>query len=311
MIISASRRTDIPAFYAEWFANRVREGYCTVPNPFNRKQVAYVSLKPQDVDVIVFWTRNPAPLMPLLEYLDQIKLRYYFQFTVMDNPRKIDTKSPALQASLQTFKKLSEQIGPEKVIWRYDPILFSNLTGMQFHEDTFGMIASSLDGFTNRVVVSLVDQYSKASKRLTGLKNKGVDIHFYQGEQSDKFDRLMSFMFNTALNHKLEIFSCSEVYDLNKYGIRAGKCIDDEFIGKVFGISVGRAKDPNQRAECGCVISKDIGMYDTCLFGCQYCYATSSFEKAHANHEQHDPLSPSLVGHYDAVPILVNQPKLF
>ncbi|MCX8024216.1 MAG: DUF1848 domain-containing protein, partial [Thermanaerothrix sp.] len=122
MIISASRRTDIPAFYTPWFIHRVRAGYCTVPNPFNHNQVSYVSLKPEDVDIIVFWTRNPAPLIPYLGELDARGLRYYFQYTIMENPRTIDKKSPPLQPAIETFVELSEKIGDERVIWRYDPI---------------------------------------------------------------------------------------------------------------------------------------------------------------------------------------------
>lgn len=311
MIISASRRTDIPAFYAEWFENRVRAGYCTVPNPFNRKQVSFVSLKPDDVDVIVFWTRNPAPLLPVLRYLDQIKLRYYFQYTLMDNPREIDTKAPSLRASLKTFQNLSEQIGPDKVIWRYDPIVFSNATPVAFHEDTFERLASALHGYTNRVVISILDSYPKTLKRIANLRKQGIDVQTGFGHSDNNLAQLMTFMVRTALEHDLEIYSCAEVLNLSQFGIRPGKCIDNEFINKVFGLTVRRTKDPNQRAECGCIASKDIGVYDTCLFGCQYCYATSSFERAYANHDSHDPKSPSLIGHYDALPTKDTQPKLF
>ena len=302
MIISASRRTDIPAFYAEWFMNRIRAGYCAVPNPFNRRQVSYVSLKPEDVDVIVFWTRNPRPLLPHLAELDARGYRYYFQYTVMDNPRPIDPKSPPLESALRTFRALADSIGPEKVIWRYDPIVFSTVTGARFHQDTYPHIAQALRGHTYRSVISIVDVYRKASRRPRDFAEQGVEITPYAGQPSERFDNLMRAMVRVAHENGMEIVSCAEDIDLQPYGIRPGKCVDDEYITKTFGITVTSKKDPGQRGVCGCVVSKDIGMYDSCLFGCQYCYATSSFERARINHGKHDPNSPSLIGWYEAEP---------
>lgn len=302
MIISASRRTDIPAFYAEWLMNRVRAGYCTVPNPYNRDQVSYVSLKPADVDVIVFWTRNPALLLPYLSELDALGLRYYFQYTILNNPRTLDAKGPALPAALETFKKLAGMIGPAKVIWRYDPIVFTRETGAQFHLESFRQIASDLSGATQRAVVSVVDIYKKTTKRLRQLSEAGSPIIAYEGRPDSSFDALMNSVAESAAQNGMEIVSCAEELDLARYGIRAGKCVDDAYIHKVFGLDVTHKKDPSQRAACGCVASKDIGAYDTCLFGCQYCYATASFERARANHAAHNPQSPSLVGWYDVTP---------
>ena len=161
MIISASRRTDIPAFYAQWFIKRIRAGHCTVPNPFNRKQVSHVLLHPGNVDIIVFWTRNPQPLIPFLKELDRLGYRYYFQYTVMDNPRLIDTMTPSLSSSLKIFKKLSGLVGPEKVIWRYDPVMISNITDIEFHKNTYNYIAETLNNYTQRSVISLLDIYPK------------------------------------------------------------------------------------------------------------------------------------------------------
>jgi hypothetical protein len=299
VIISASRRTDIPAFYAEWFMNRVRASYCTVPNPFNRHQVSHVSLQPDDVDVIVFWTRNPRPLLPHLAELDERGYRYYFQYTLMNNPRVIDPKSPPLEASLETFRELADHIGPEKVIWRYDPIVFSNVTGPEFHRATYQCIAQSLRGYTHRSVISIVDVYRKAQKRLQGLAEQGVELLNCKGEA---FDDLIHALVHTANENSMEFVSCAEEMHLRPYGVRSGKCVDDHYIAKTFGINVTSTKDPSQREACGCVVSKDIGMYDSCLYGCQYCYATSSFERARTNYEEHHPNSPSLIGWYDAEP---------
>lgn len=312
MIISASRRTDIPAFYSEWFMNRIRAGYCAVPNPFNRNQISYVSLKPVDVDVIVFWTRNSTPMLPYLEELDRLGLRYYFQFTILRNPRHLDEKTPPLSSALGAFKKLSDKISPSKIIWRYDPIIFTKDTGVRFHVDNYRKIAADLRGYTQRSVISVVDFYKKINKRLRQLQESGSPIIPYSGQPDSNFEYLMNSLVESASQNGMEIVSCAEDLDLTLYGVRPGKCVDDEFIHKVFGLDVTHKKDPSQRPACGCVASKDIGAYDTCLFGCQYCYATTSFERAQINHSEHNPQSPSLIGFYDAKSTSIsNQLTLF
>lgn len=295
MIISASRRTDIPAFYAEWFINRIRAGYCTVPNPFNRRQVAVISLRPEDVDVIVFWTRNPRPLFPHLAALDALGYRYCFQYTVLGNPRAIEPKSPPVEASVKTFRELADRIGPQRVIWRYDPIVFSAVTPPQFHRDMHARIAASLAGATQRNVISVLDIYRKAQKRLRQLAQQGITVEeFKPTVMPEDVEAVLAQLAATARACGMEIFSCAEELDLQPYGIPPGKCIDDEYIGRTFGLQLNAKKDPSQREACGCVVSKDIGMYDTCLFGCTYCYATSSFETAKRNHEQHKVQASSL-----------------
>lgn len=292
-IISASRRTDIPAFYADWFVNRIRAGYCTVPNPFNPNQVARISLEPQDVDVIVFWTRNPRPLMRHLAELDARGYRYYFQHTLLDNPRPIEPHTPTLDASLATFRELAGRVGPERVIWRYDPIVWSNITGLEFHRQAYERIARALRGYTRRSVISLLDIYRKAEKRLGALAGQGIEL---AAPDQDDVEKLMRTLVEIAAANDIEITSCAEQIDLRPYGVRPGKCVDDEYIRRVFGLDVTHDKDPSQRAACGCVVSRDIGMYNSCLFGCAYCYATSGLAQATANHAQHQPDSPSLIG---------------
>jgi len=299
MIISASRRTDIPAFYAEWFINRIRAGFCTVPNPFNPRQISRVSLLPEDVDVIVFWTRNPKPLIPYLDELDHRSYRYYFQYTLLGYPRAIDVKGPNRETAMATFQALGQRIGPERLIWRYDPIVFSQLTGTQYHLDNYAQIAAELTGSTFRSVISVMDLYAKIRKRVKKLNAQGVGIVDYTGDSSQRFDDLMTSFARIAAEKDMQIQSCAEEIDLTVYGIQPGKCVDDDYIQATFGIEVGHQKDPSQRKACGCVVSKDIGMYDSCLFGCQYCYATGNFERAREHYEQHDPNSPSLVGWYE------------
>jgi len=295
MIVSASRRTDIPAFYAEWFMNRVRAGTCDVPNPFNPQQVTRVSLQPDEVDVIVFWTRHPRPLFPHLAELNRLGYRYYFQYTLLDNPRLIDPKVPPLETSLDTFRELAERVGPDRVVWRYDPIVFSNVTGTQFHQQTYGRIARALQGHTHRSVISLVDIYRKLTKRLRQLAQQGVELTGWDDKPAEQVGEFVGSLARIAAECGMEITSCAQRMDLRAYGVRPGKCIDDDLIQRVFGLDVAHQKDPNQREACGCVASRDIGMYETCQFGCRYCYATTSFERARLNYEAHDPASPSLI----------------
>jgi len=299
MIISASRRTDVPAFYAEWFINRIRAGYCTVPNPFNRRQISKVSLLPEDVEVIVFWTRNPKPIFPYLVELDERGFRYYFQYTLLGYPREIDTKGPTLEAAIATFQVLATRVGPERVIWRYDPIVFSQITGASYHCENYSRIAAALNGYTKRSVISVMDMYAKFRKRIDQLNQKGLGIGEYNGAPNQRFDDLMHAFTSSAVQNGMQIQSCAEELDLAVYGIQPGKCVDDEYIQATFGTEVGHQKDSSQRKACGCVVSRDIGMYESCLFGCQYCYATGNFERARENHAQHNPQSPSLIGWYD------------
>lgn len=312
MIISASRRTDIPAFYHKWFMNRIRAGYCVVPNPFNRKQVSRISLTPEDVEVIVFWTRNPKPLLSSLPELDELGYQYYFQFTLMNNPSFIETNKVSLSAAIKTFQELANLIGSERVIWRYDPIVFSEDTDVDFHLQQYRDIAEQLSGYTGRCVISFVDRYGKNKGRLKKIEiEKGISFYDFE-DIPEVFSDFLPSIGKIARQYKMQLFSCAEPYDLESYGINHGKCIDDDYIEEVLGIEVSHKKDSGQREVCGCVKSKDIGMYDSCLFGCQYCYATTSFDKARENHRKHDSNSPSLVGWYESQNYKkVNQLRLF
>jgi hypothetical protein len=292
MIISASRRTDIPAFYAEWFMNRIKIGHCDVPNPFNPAQISHVSLKPEDVDVIVFWTRHSEPMFRHLSELNSRGYPYYFLITVMKNPRALDPKCPPLERAIKSFCELAEQIGPDRVIWRYDPILFTSTTDASFHIESYRTIAKRLNGYTHKSIISLATVYRKVKKRLEALRLEGIDLGDLEAELVGD---LLTALAEAAAENDIDITTCAQERDFAAYGVRAGKCIDDEHIERVFGLKVAHKKDPSQRRACGCVISKDIGMYDTCLFGCAYCYATSDFDLARINFKKHDPAGLSLV----------------
>jgi len=288
MIISASRRTDIPAFYAQWFENRIHEGFALVPNPFNPNQVSRISLVPEDVEAIVFWTRYPQPIIDFLPTLAK-EYRFYFLFTLLDYPRFLDPKMPPMQKRIDIFRRIADLIGPEKVIWRYDPIVFTNRTDLRFHREAYQRIASSLRGFTGRSVISIVDLYRKLKSRMADLGQKGISV---DTDRPSGLKTLLTFMIDTAEENGMELVSCAE--DLLDFGIRPGKCIDDQWLSRVFGGKWANKKDPHQRKECNCVVSRDIGMYDSCRFQCRYCYATRNFETAKRNFKNHDRQSPFL-----------------
>jgi len=291
MILSASRRTDLPAFYAEWFMNRVRAGFCQVPNPLRRSQVTRVSLDPAEVDAIVFWTRNPLPLLPHLEELDQRGLRYVFLMTVLGYPSALDPGCLPLEPAVEAFQRLAGCLGPERVAWRYDPVLLSPATPADWHRRRFADLARRLEGYTCRCQLSLVDLYPKIRPRLRDLE--GTDHHFGTNPMDEE---LLRDLADLARQHGIEPQSCAETRDLRPCGIAAGRCIDADLLNRLFKTRVPTRKDPGQRTACGCATSRDIGMYDSCPAGCAYCYAVRSFERARRNRLDHDPRSPQMLG---------------
>lgn len=303
MIISASRRTDIPAFYSEWFMNRIREGFLLVRNPFNAHQIKRVELSQRDVECIVFWTRNPKPLFRELDEIDEMGYRYYFQYTITGFPRVFETSVPHPAKAIDTFKALSERVGPARVVWRFDPIIISSVTNEGELLRLFRKIARELSGYTERVVISIADLYKTVQRNMTKVAKQSGEFELYSNDRlmAGIGDLLPDFA-DIALKYGLHIQSCAEEIDLRPFGIFPGKCIDDEIIHKCFGISVDARKDKGQREACGCIKSVDIGQYDTCLHGCEYCYATKNKEKAKRNyHEVHDPNSPFLLGAADGI----------
>lgn len=274
--------------------NRVREGYCCVVNPFNPSQVTRVSLSPGDVDAIVFWTRNSEPLISYLPELDDRGYRYYFQYTLTGYPRILEPHAPRLDEAIRAFRRLADVMGPERVIWRYDPIVLTNLTTLEYHARNFERLCIALDGYTRRVVISLMDEYRSVMLRLERMSAEGLK-YIPNPENQPGFAEMVCRMVDVARAHGIETVSCAEDVHLTPYGVRSGKCIDDELIRRLFGIEVTGEKDPGQRATCRCVVSKDIGAYDTCRHGCAYCYATGSGTRAF----EHDPTSPSLIGRYE------------
>lgn len=295
MIISASRRTDILSYYSEWLINRLKEKYVLVRNPMNIHQVSKIDLAPNVVDAIVFWTKNPTPM---LAHLEEIKdYTYYFQFTLSaygpDVERNLPSKNKII---IPTFQQLSKEIGKEKVIWRYDPIFFSEQYSMKYHCKYFEVLASKLENYTEKCTVSFMDMYRNTERN---VKTLGIvkDTYEMQVELLQRFVEI-------AKAHGLYIDTCAEIGDFYNIGVEHAHCIDRKRIEKIGGFKLDVDKDTNQRAECGCVASIDIGAYNTCKNGCLYCYANYSANIVEKNFGMHNPKSPLLFGEIDSTDVI-------
>ena len=286
MILSVSRRTDIPAFYSEWFFNRIKDGFVFVRNPMNIHQVSRIALSPEMIDCIVFWSKNPRPM---LARLDELKgYMYYFQFTINPYDRGLELGVPRKDGIITTFKELSEKIGLKRVIWRYDPILLTESMGVDYHVRYFEEIAKRLAGYTETCVISFVDLYKKTQRNLKDTTAREPS----QNEMVEIAGKLCSI----AKTYGMTIQTCAEEIALESVGIKHGKCIDSALIEDLLNVKLVVGKDPNQRKECGCVQSIDIGEYNTCAHGCKYCYANFKDVVVATNRAAHDPYSPLLIG---------------
>lgn len=287
MIISASRRTDIPAYYSEWFFNCIKEGYAFVRNPMNLQQISKVNLSSDVVDAIVFWTKNPTPM---LDRLDELKdYKYYFQFTLNSYGKDIEPNVPSKnEVIIPSFINLSKKIGKEKVIWRYDPILLNKKYTMDYHVKYFELLASKLSKYTEKCTISFIDYYKKIDKNIK-LLNIVIPTLDQQIELIQRFSQI-------AKNYGIIIDTCAENSNFDKYNVKHAHCIDKDRIKKICGYSLKLNKDKNQREACGCVESIDIGMYNTCRHECIYCYANYSKNIVNNNYNIYNPLSPLLCG---------------
>ena len=290
MILSVSRRTDIPNYYSEWFFNRLKDGFLYVRNPMNFHQISEIKISPDVVDCIVFWTKNPLPMMERLDELEAYN--YYFQFTLTGYGNDVERNLPNKKTSvIPIFQELSNKIGKEKVVWRYDPIFFSNRYNVQYHLKAFRSIAEALSGYTEKCVISFLDIYPKNKKNIDNLLSYDLS-----DSELREFAKELS---NIAKENHIKIGSCAEKVDLDEYGIIHNSCIDKELIEKIIGCKLKINKDKNQRIECGCVESVEVGTYNTCKNGCVYCYANYSAKSVESNFQKYDPLSPLLCGHIE------------
>lgn len=284
MILSASRRTDIPCYYAEWFMNRIRAGYILTRNPMNHSQISRIPLTPETVDMIVFWTKDPDNMLSHLSELDDRGYAYCFQFTVTPYGNDLEANLRPKSEIENTFIALSRKIGRERVIWRYDPILLNDRYTASYHKEQFLRMCDKLSSYTDTVTVSFIDMYAKLKTTLL------------RPASEEEIQELSAYVGECAKRHGLKAVACCENVDLTSYGIGKAACIDKTRIERILGCPLTVGTDKNQRIGCGCCESIDIGSYDTCLNGCVYCYANHSPVIAQRRHASHDPSSPILIG---------------
>lgn len=287
MILSVSRRTDIPNYYSDWFYERIKEGFLYVRNPMNFHQVSRIALSPEVVDCIVFWTKNPEPMM---RRLDELKAyNYYFQFTLTGYGHDVEQRVPhKKETMIPVFQELSDMIGSKRVIWRYDPILFTDTYTREYHLKAFEQIAGTLRGYAKKCVISFVDEYAKNKRNMDALKvckPSQRELKSFAGKLSE-----------IAHDNGMEIAACAEHMELADCGIEHNCCVDKKLIEDIIGCKIRADKDRNQRKECGCLESVEIGSYDTCRNGCKYCYANSSQKNVEKNILHYDVNSPLLCG---------------
>ncbi len=288
MIISASRRTDIPAFYSEWFMNRLKAGYVLTRNPMNHAQVSKIMLSPEVVDCIVFWTKDAKNIMGKLKSVDDLGYRYYFQFTLTPYDREIEPYLREKERIIDTFIELSEKIGKDKVIWRYDPIILNDKVTAEYHLEWFEYLCGRLKRYTNVCNISFVDIYSKLSRTV-----KNMVLREITGEE---MIALASGFSGIAVRYGIELKACCERADLSEYGVGPASCIDQTVIERICGCSLEVKAEKNQREGCRCMQSIDIGAYNTCRHGCVYCYANVGFAAVENNSLKHNPASGILIG---------------
>ena len=329
VIISASRSTDIPAFYAKWFFNRLAKGYCAWYNPFNQQKM-YISF--ERCRVIVFWTKNPAPIIPYLPELDKRGIHYYFQVTLNDYVKEgFEPNVPSVEERVETFKKLSSLVGNEKVIWRFDPLIITPNIGPRELLTRIWHVGKKLKGYTDKLVFSFIDvrAYRKVQNNLvkeTMLFTKD-DVENAEANHAQRKEIVEGLKKIREAWHKegwdIEMATCAEDIDLEAYGIEHNRCIDGELMKRIFADDkelvyylhtlkwpekdmfgeippipnkTKNVKDTGQRKICGCMVSKDIGMYNTCRHFCVYCYANTSKELVLKNKDKHNDESESIIG---------------
>ena len=299
VIMSASRSTDIPAFYADWFLERLKAGYSVWVNPFNQERYRVLF---NDTRMIVFWSKNPKPMLERLDEVESLGFKqYYFQFTLNDYVTEgLEPNVPPVAERIDTFRHLARRIGKERVIWRFDPLLLSNYLTVDVLLEKIASIGHELQGATEKLVFSFADiqAYRKVGKNLSG-----TNCREFSSEEKIEFAKGLR---DVNLSLGLEMATCAEDIDLSEYGIKHNKCVDDDLMVRLFhddaklmdfigaeydmidGWTIKKSrKDKGQRKACGCIVSKDIGMYNTCPHLCRYCYANSSDNVVRRNYQKY------------------------
>lgn len=281
MIISASRRTDIPALYPKWMLNRLREGEALFKYPRNPGRLGRVCLSPETVDCIVFWTKNPLPMLERLDELDALRYSYYFTYTITPYS-DMEPGLPPIEKRVETFLRLSDRLGKKRVDWRMDPLIVDGLHDVDWNIDRFGRLCEKLAGATERCIMNPVRHYKHLGGKFSKL-DENAQARAARG------------ILDIAATQGLALYNCAGKFP---DGPEIGRCacIDAKKIGEITGRPLRAVKDPGQPKSCHCAVSIDIGEYDSCTGGCAYCYANRTAARAADNFKQHDPDSPLLIG---------------
>lgn len=325
IIISASRATDIAGFFGDWFVDKWQKGECKWKNPFNGK---FYTISLKKARAVVFWSKYPQNFFKHLDFIKENIPIFYFQYTLNDYDKNIEQNLPNLNKRVECFKNLSEQICKDRIIWRFDPLILSDEISLQNLLEKIEFIGDELKNHTEKFVFSFLDIYGKTGRN---MHKAGIKYIEWNVESMNEFAQKLSDL-KSKKGWNFTISTCAEKIDLDKYGITHNKCIDDDLIlkllkqkiekqgdfikdcdkelldylgwkydknlenqnGEFIKISTTNMKDKGQRKECGCIASKDIGAYNTCPFGCVYCYANDNLETPKANFKNHNPQSEIL-----------------
>lgn len=286
MIINTGQRTDIPAFFSDWFMNRVNEGFVLVRNPYNASAVTRFTIDPKLVDLIGFCTKNPEPMLPYVKELDERGFGQFWHMTITPYGRDIEPNVPDKNKCLETFIKLSALVGVNRIAWRYDPILISQKYSADYHRRAFEKMAAALCGWTDSCVISFIDLFAKVKKNFPEARSLN---------DAEKIE-LGRDLIKIAENYKMKVRTCGEGNILKDYGAIVSGCITQEVYERAVGCKLLFPRFKPSRSECACYLSCDIGAYSTCAHYCRYCYANSDWRAVKENAKRHDPRSPFLVG---------------
>lgn len=286
MILSASKRTDIPALYHRWFLSRIEEGYLLVANPRNPSRARHVDLDPLNIDIIVFWSKNPLAMYDGFDQLDSRGYRWYLQFTLNGYENSIEPGLPPVDQRIDTLKRLASRYGSNRIIWRYDPVILTKELSVDYHLQTFSNLASRLSGSFRHCMISFLDLYPQAVRRMA--------THTLLPPTGERVQKLAASFSRVADRRGFNLFTCAEPIDLAAYDIGHGACVDRRVIEELCGYPLATKADPNAREGCGCIRHLDIGTYESCIHRCSYCYAVKDFQRAREAYTAHDPSSPML-----------------
>lgn len=288
MIISASRRSDIPALYMEWFLNRLDQGYFLVRNPVNPHMISKVTVSPEIIDCIVFWTKNPRDLLLHIDRLDRWSIPYYVLFTITAYDALFEKNLPSKKDCIAAFIELARRIGKQRVIWRYDPVFFTRCIDFDYHITRFTYIVKRIYQHTEKCITTFLTMYKKCRRNCKPYA-------IAEPCTEDKM-KILTALQKIGNSYGIEISLCAPDIGHAPSGIQTGKCIDNDLVTRITGKRISMKKDTGQRENCCCAASVDIGAYDTCINHCVYCYANTTPSAAQKNYRRHDPLAPLLIG---------------